>query len=204
MTLKVWHCSDPPFKDISSALETSYFKQMVYQHQIPIQSVSTMHILYFWNANNIWLGILTLNIDTNIVQIKFCESRILFGQVWQGALSPRRTIEGRTAHRVPSKPGQGQNWFPELEKKLRCPKLPEFGYCFVWMITIIDCHYYHHHRIPSNSGRGWNLAPGSSKRYFRPKPSTFITIHWEIHQMQEGNRKMTLLQNVATFASSPP
>ena len=87
MTLKVWHCSDPPFKDISSALETSYFKQMVYQHQIPIQSVSTMHILYFWNANNIWLGILTLNIDTNIVQIKFCESRILFGQTWQGAPS---------------------------------------------------------------------------------------------------------------------
>ena len=116
MTLKVWHCSDPPFKDISSALETSYFKQIVFLYQIPIQPVFT---------------ILTLDTDTNIVQIKFCESRILFGQVWQGTLSPRRTIEGRTAHRVPSKPGQGQNWFPELEKKLRCPKLPEFGYCFV-------------------------------------------------------------------------
>ena len=110
MTLKVWHCSDPPFKDISSALETSYFKQIVFLHQIPIQPVFT---------------ILTLDIDTNIVQIKFCESRILFGQAWQGVLSPKRTIEGRTAHRVPSKPGQGQNWFPELEKKLRCPKLPE-------------------------------------------------------------------------------
>ena len=137
MTLKVWHCSDPPFKDISSALETSYFKQMVYQHQIPIQSVSTMHILYFWNANNIWLGILTLNIDTNIVQIKFCESRILFGQTWQGALSPRRTIEGRTAHRVPSKPGQGQNWFPELEKKVTLPKIAR-----IWLLFRLNDHHH--------------------------------------------------------------
>ena len=101
MTLKVWHCSDPPFKDISSALETSYFKQIVFLHQIPIQPVFT---------------ILTLDIDTNIVQIKFCESRILFGQAWQGALSPKRTIEGRTAHRVPSKPAKARIGFQSWEK----------------------------------------------------------------------------------------
>ena len=122
MTLKIWHCSDPPFKDISSALETSYFKQIVHLHQIPIQPVFT---------------ILTLNIDTNNVQIKICESRILFGQAWQGALSPRRTIEGRTVHRVPSKPGQGQNWFQELEKKVTLPKIAR-----IWLLFRLNDHHH--------------------------------------------------------------
>ena len=74
---KGWHCSDPPFKDISPALETSYFKQMVCLPQIPIEPVFTIHILYLWNTNNIWSCLVGLGYSHLRYQYKYCPDQIL-------------------------------------------------------------------------------------------------------------------------------